>query len=68
VTGEGTVDRTTFDGKAACEALRVCEELGVRCVLFGGRVADGVEARTLSGDPARARDDLEALGVGLGGA
>jgi glycerate 2-kinase len=68
VTGEGTVDRTTFDGKAPGEALRVCEELGVRCVLFGGRVADGVEARTLSGDPARARDDLEELGLGLGGA
>jgi len=68
VTGEGTVDRTTFDGKAPGEALRVCEELGVRCVLFGGRVADGVQARTLSGDPARARDDLEELGVGLGGA
>jgi glycerate kinase len=43
VTGEGTVDRTTFDGKAPGEALRVCEEIGVRCVLFGGRVADGVE-------------------------
>ena len=68
VTGEGTVDRTTFDGKAPGEALRVCEELGVRCVLFGGRVADGVDARTLSGDPARARDDLEGLGLGLGGA
>jgi glycerate kinase len=68
VTGEGTVDRTTFDGKAPGEALRVCEELGVRCVLFGGRVADGVEAQTLSGDPAKARDDLEELGVGLGGA
>jgi len=68
VTGEGTVDRTTFDGKAPGEALRVCEELGVRCVLFGGRVADGVEARALSGDPARARDDLEELGLGLGGA
>lgn len=68
VTGEGTVDRTTFDGKAPGEALRVCEELGVRCVLFGGRVADGVQARTLSGDPARARDDLEELGLGLGGA
>lgn len=66
VTGEGTVDRTTFDGKAPGEALRVCEELGVRCVLFGGRVADGVEARALSGDPARAREDLEELGVGLG--
>ena len=68
VTGEGTVDRTTFDGKAPGEALRVCEELGVRCVLFGGRVADGVRARTLSGDPAKARDDLEELGLGLGGA
>jgi len=68
VTGEGTVDRTTFDGKAPGEALRVCEEIGVRCVLFGGRVADGVEARALGGDPARARDDLEELGLGLGSA
>jgi glycerate 2-kinase len=68
VTGEGTVDRTTFDGKAPGEALRVCEELGVGCVLFGGRVADGVEARALSGDPGQARDDLEELGLGLGGA
>jgi glycerate 2-kinase len=68
VTGEGTVDRTTFDGKAPGEALWVCEELGVRCVLFGGRVAAGVQARALSGDPARARDDLEELGLGLGGA
>ena len=40
VTGEGTVDRTTFEGKAPGEAVRVCEELGVRCVLFGGRVED----------------------------
>jgi glycerate kinase len=68
VTGEGTVDRTTFDGKSPGEALRVCGELGVRCVLFGGRVADDVEARELSGDPAKARDDLEELGLGLGGA
>jgi glycerate 2-kinase len=66
VTGEGTVDRTTFHGKAPGEALRVCEELGVRCVLFGGRVTDGLDARPLSGDPARARDDLEELGLGLG--
>jgi glycerate 2-kinase len=66
VTGEGTVDRTTFDGKSPGEALRVCGELGVRCVLFGGRVADDVEARELSGDPAKARDDLEELGLGLG--
>ena len=68
VTGEGTVDRTTFDGKAPGEALRVCEANGVRCVLFGGFVAYGVDAQALSGDPARARDDLEELGLGLGGA
>jgi hypothetical protein len=37
-------------------------------VLFGGRVEDGVEALALSGDPGRAREDLEELGVSLGGA
>ena len=52
VTGEGAVDRTTFEGKAPGEALRVCEELGVRCVLFGGRVEAGIDAVALSGDPA----------------
>ena len=66
VTGEGTVDRTTFEGKAPGEAVRVCGELGVRCLLFGGRVADGLEATALSGDPARARRDLEELGLELG--
>ena len=50
VTGEGTVDRTSFEGKAPGEAVRVCAELGVRCLLFGGRVEDGVEALALSGD------------------
>jgi glycerate kinase len=65
VTGEGTVDRTTFRGKAPGEVARVCGELGVRCVLFGGRVEDGIEARALSGDPARAREDLEVLGRDL---
>jgi len=68
VTGEGTVDRTSFKGKAPGEAVRACAELGVRCLLFGGRVEDGVEAVALSGDPARARDDLVELGVSLGGA
>ena len=69
VTGEGAVDGTTFAGKAPGEVARACAELGVRCVLFGGRVEPGIEAEALSGDPARARDDLEALGVriGLGG-
>jgi len=66
VTGEGTVDRTTFEGKVPGEALRVCDELGVRCVLFGGRVEDGLEATPLSGDPAQAAGDLEELGVRLG--
>jgi glycerate kinase len=66
VTGEGAVDRTTFEGKAPGEAMRVCEELGVRCVLFGGRVDDGIDATALSGEPARAREDLEELGLSLG--
>jgi glycerate 2-kinase len=65
VTGEGTVDLTTFGGKATGEAVRICAEAGVRCVLFGGRVEDGVEALPLSGDPARAAADLEELGLGL---
>jgi glycerate kinase len=68
VTGEGTVDRTTFGGKAPGEALQACQELGVRCVLFGGRVEDGIDAQPLSGDPTRVREDLEELGVRLGGA
>jgi len=66
VTGEGTVDRTTLQGKAAGEALHMCRDLGVSCVLFGGRVEDGVEAVALSGDPARSAQDLEALGLRLG--
>ena len=67
VTGEGAVDRTTFEGKAPGEAVRACRELGVRCVLFGGRVEEGLEAHALSGDPARAHEDLEELALGLGG-
>jgi glycerate 2-kinase len=65
VTGEGTVDRTTFEGKAPGEAVRVCQELGVRCVLFGGRVEDGIDAVAMSGDPARARNDVQELGTAL---
>ncbi|MGB2875631.1 MAG: glycerate kinase [Gaiellaceae bacterium] len=66
VTGEGTVDHTTFEGKAPGEVVRVCRELDVRCVLFGGRVLEGTEALALSGDPALARHDLEELGLLLG--
>jgi glycerate 2-kinase len=69
VTGEGTIDATTFRGKAPGEVLRRCADAGVPCVLFGGRVveaAPGVDALELSGDPACARDDLVALGARLG--
>jgi glycerate kinase len=70
VTGEGTVDRTTFAGKAPSEVLLVCEQEGVWCALFGGRVEErpeGVELYELSGDPARAREDLVELGESLAG-
>jgi glycerate 2-kinase len=68
VTGEGTVDRTTWMGKAPGEVVGLCAERGVRCALFGGSVVDrpdGVEVYELSGDPARAREDLVTLGRSL---
>jgi glycerate kinase len=68
VTGEGTVDATTLGGKAPGAVARRCQALGVRCELFGGLVRDGIEAHALSGDPARAADDLTALGSALAGA
>jgi glycerate kinase len=68
VTGEGTLDRSTVEGKAVGEVIRLCGEEGVRCEVFGGRVEEappGVEAHALSGDPARAADDLVELGERL---
>jgi glycerate 2-kinase len=65
VTGEGTVDATTLEGKAPGAVRRRCELLGVRCELFGGLVRDGIDAHALSGDPACAADDLVALGERL---
>jgi glycerate 2-kinase len=68
VTGEGVVDRTTGEGKAPGEVARRCAEAGVRCVVFGGSVTApvvGAETVELSGDPARAADDLAALGEKL---
>ena len=53
VTGEGTVDATTLEGKAPGAVLRRCRALGVRCELFGGIVRDGIEAHALSGRPER---------------
>lgn len=65
VTGEGQVDETTAEGKAPGVVAERCVAAGVRCVVFGGRVVrelDGVETISLSGDPAAAEQDLEALG------
>ncbi len=65
VTGEGTVDRTTAEGKAPGAVARRCAAAGVRCVVAGGLVREplrGVETVALSGDPARCADDLRALG------
>jgi len=65
VSGEGTVDATTLAGKAPGAVARRAARLGVRCVLFGGVVRDGVEARALSGRPERAAADLVWLGESL---
>jgi glycerate kinase len=65
VTGEGTVDATTLEGKAPGAVRRRCEDLGVRCELFGGLVRDGIDAHPLSGDPSLAAEDLAELGEEL---
>jgi glycerate 2-kinase len=70
LTGEGSVDATTVRGKAPGEVARRCAAAGVRCVVFGGRVVEpvpGTETLALSGDPARATEDLVELGLRLGG-
>jgi glycerate 2-kinase len=69
VTGEGRVDSTTGEGKAPSEVARRCAAAGVPCVVFGGVVTEPLrdaETVALSGDPARARDDLVELGLRLG--
>jgi glycerate 2-kinase len=69
VTGEGRVDATTPEGKAPAEVARRCAAAGVPCVVFGGLVdapLPDVETVALSGDPARAHDDLVELGRRLG--
>jgi glycerate 2-kinase len=68
VTGEGTIDRSSTEGKAVGEVARICLEDGVRCAVFGGQVEEpitGVETHELSGDPERAADDLVELGERL---
>jgi glycerate kinase len=69
VTGEGRVDATSSIGKVAGEVARRCSAAGVRCIVFGGLVdaqVEDAETVVLSGDPARAAEDLVALGRGLG--
>ena len=68
VTGEGTIDRSSSEGKAVGEVVRICREEGVRCAVFGGRVDEalpGVEMHALSGDLERTADDLVELGERL---
>jgi hypothetical protein len=62
------VDVTTMRGKAPGDVARRCARRGVRCIVFGGRVVEPLrraETMALSGDPARARHDLVALGKRL---
>jgi glycerate 2-kinase len=68
VTGEGTVDRTTVDGKAPGAVARICAEENIRCAVFGGRVDEplpGGEMYELPGGPERAPEDLLELGARL---
>jgi glycerate kinase len=73
ITGEGRVDATTWEGKAPAAVARRSVAAGVRCFVFGGVVEAGtvpeglcLELAALSGDPARAREDLVELGERLG--
>lgn len=68
VTGEGTVDATTPEGKAPGEVAVRAAAAAIRCVVFGGRVetpVPGAETVALSGDAHRAEDDLVDLGRSL---
>ena len=73
VTGEGRVDETTWEGKAAAAVARRCADASVRAIVFGGLVQGTVPEtfrpqvalEALSGDPARAEQDLEELGEKL---
>jgi len=69
VTGEGTVDESTFEGKAPGTVLARCKRLGTPSVLFGGQVTQcylhGFDVRELSGRPEQAREDLGRLGEEL---
>src|SRR5262249_44458540 len=65
VPRDGTVGAPTLEGKAPGAVVARSRRLGVRCVLFGGMVVEGLDARALSGRPEQARGDLVALGAEL---
>jgi glycerate 2-kinase len=68
VTGEGTVDVTTAEGKAPGVAAGRCRAAGVRCVVAGGIVREhvpGAETIALSGDARRCASDLRDLARSL---
>lgn len=76
VTGEGTVDRSSSEGKVPAGVLRLCSSLGIRSLVVGGRVEpEGVRALyelgatavvPLSGQPERTREDLVAVAEARG--
>jgi glycerate kinase len=72
VTGEGSVDASTLDGKVVAGIVAAAVSARVPVVVFGGLVDSDAAARlrergevevvALSGDPSRAAADLRALG------
>lgn len=76
VTGEGSVDTSSVEGKVTAGVAAESARAGVPAVVFGGRVepdgeaallaAGAYEVVALSGRPERAREDLVELGRALG--
>jgi glycerate kinase len=76
ITGEGSVDSSTADGKAVSGVVAAASGSGVPVVVFGGLVAPDAAASlrargvtevvALSGDIGSAAEDLFALGRRLG--
>jgi glycerate kinase len=69
VTGEGTLDAASREGKVTGHVASLAAGAGIRCVVFGGRVEAALpdaEAVALSGDASRAGADLLELGERLG--
>ena len=72
ITGEGTVDRSSTEGKVVSGVCAEGRSAGVPTVVFGGRVDPGTAdvlreygvaaVLALSGEPGRAQVDCRALG------